>query len=309
MNLVLPFVQSEYALALDWIRWVKTFCGFQPNYVIHLLPFKGMDYEEAETLAKTVFKDCVVIPDEQGVVSDWKGGKPKRDARGPNSLFRQAAWHFYYAKKGPWFYCEVDCVPVKKDAFDLVLEEYESVSSDKPFLGTVMEATTRLWMNGSAIYPQDVPEQAPNLITMTEYTTGHEVAFDFAGAQQVVPKAHNSSLFQNIYLLEGKNKIPTFPKHKHLLKPETAFFHRCQDGSLMKMLAAEGNGSATEMNRTFPERLARCEEEIEPRKRPRAKVRHRRKRGPMSEATRQKIRDTLKLRREMELAQSDENLN
>lgn len=270
-----------------------------------------MDYHDAEEIAQRAFTDGTIIPDHEGRKSNWKTGDNWRDAAGPNSLFRIAAYHFQYAKKGPWFFCEPDCIPIRKDAFDLVWNEY--LAAAKPFMGTIVEIPG--WneriprrMNGVAIYAENAVMHAPTLLRPTEFEPGKELAFDIAGANEVVLKAHDSKLFQHIAEVNGE--LPTFPKHQYLIKPEVAFFHRCKDGSLIRMLAAGGNGASgietapgvretTGSQRItlseFRSRLSQAEQELEPRKRPRA--RRRRKRKPMSEATRQKLRDSWQRRR------------
>lgn len=268
-----------------------------------------MDYSDALITASTAFGECIVIPDHEGKKSNWKTGGNWRDATGPNSLFRIAAYHFQYAKNGPWFFCEPDCIPIKKDAFDLVWNEYLAVA--KPFMGTIVEMPG--WneriprrMNGVAIYAENAVMHAPSLLRPTEFEPGKELAFDIAGANEVVLKAHDSKLFQHIAEMNGE--LPTFPKHQFLIKPEVAFFHRCKDGSLIRMLAAGGNGASgietapgvrenTGSQRItlseFKKRLRESEMELEPRKRPRTRRRRKRRTIVRTSEQREKMLENL----------------
>jgi hypothetical protein len=264
MNVVLPFIASETNQAVRWLRWVLEYCGFQERHRLWLLPFKGIDTAEMKKTALLSFKEVDLITDALGVVSDWQTGAQWRDSRGPNSMFRQAAWHFYYAKVGPWFFCEPDCIPTKKDAFDSGDNEYRICG--KPFMGTIIqnrEDPDKPWLNGVAIYPADAVNEAPTLLQMAEFPNGMEIAFDRIGAPEVLPKAHDSKLFQNVYYALP-DEAPTFPRDAHLLKPETAFFHRNKDGTLINWLrgkpGADGHGMQGE-----PAARGRASVNVEPR--------------------------------------------
>jgi hypothetical protein len=263
LNICLPFVSSERQLALEWIRWVKDFCGFQDSHDLFLLPFRGVDHVAHVGLAKDVFANVNVIRDAEGRVSDWKSGALWRDALGPNSLFRQAAWHFYNeVKKGPWFFCEPDCCVIRKDAFDAAAAEY--VASGKPFMGVVVEMPTlneepKRRLNGTAIYHEKTPEIAPNLFISFEppQRPGIEAAFDIGGRGEVIPNTHNSRLFQHKDFGNDGKTPPTFPRDTDIILPHTAFFHRCKDGTLYRMLSkvgqpveAGGNGVEVKSPRT-----------------------------------------------------------
>lgn len=244
MNCVLPFIRSEYPLVLEWLTFVRDFC--QPRqHSLYLLPFKGinLDHGSAIPTAKSAFKEVNLIQDMHGVISDWKTEDQWRDARGPNWMFRQAADHFALIRQGPWLFLEPDCWPVTPDAFDLVEAEYDLVArpSGKIFMGTIINQPTMpeipRRLNGIAVYPENTPFHGHTLCQMQMYNqTGKEVAFDIAGANEVVPKSHDSKLFQHVHFARGGLEPPVFPLDKHLIRPETAFFHRCKDRSLSRML-------------------------------------------------------------------------
>ncbi len=236
MNVVLPFSLYDYDQAVDWIEWVAEFCGIQERHVLWLLPFKGMNSSRTTEAAKKAFKFVHEIQDAEGITSDWKSDDQFRDARGPNSMFRQAAWHFYLQKKGAWLFCEPDCIPTKPDAFDLIEKEYQSCGKD--FMGAYVNINGRERMNGSGVYPDNAVQLAPSLVKALEYPNGSEVAFDMAGAMEVMNQVHFSKLFQHVYWAR-ENQAPTFPGDRHLLEPETAFFHRNKDGTLIDMLRGE----------------------------------------------------------------------
>ena len=137
---MLPFIEREIPRVLRLLNWIMTLSG-QLNRTIYLLPFKGIDISKVRIHAAKAFSDVQEIKDNEGVATDWQQDEKVRDAAGPNSLFRQAAWYFHFKKElGPWLYLEPDCVPLTKTWDNEIETAYQSCG--KPFMGARMKSQT-----------------------------------------------------------------------------------------------------------------------------------------------------------------------
>src|SRR5882724_4646700 len=199
LNLVLPFIESDTPNVIRLLKWCAELSGKIPR-TIFLLPFKGLNFTEVKMYAERAFTDVQVIQDGEGVISDWKTDSKIRDAAGPNSMFRQAAWFFYFHQGlGSWLYLEPDCVPLKKDWIEQL--EADHFANGKPISGAKMEWGDEPYLNGVAIYPANVLNEAPQLVTqvMWQQHPEMEVAFDVAGRNHVLQKAHLTDKIQLSY--------------------------------------------------------------------------------------------------------------
>ncbi len=195
LSIVLPFIQSEEADVHVLLQRSLAISGQIPR-TLFLLPFKGMDITEIKKLSEQAFSDIRVIQDSEGIKSDWNGQERIRGAAGPNSLFRQAAWFFYFNPQRPsWLWLEPDCWPMTpRWLFDLEREHFEV---GKPFTGVKMKVADREYMNGVGIYPPNAV-QVPELVQSTIWKQHPEleVGFDVAGGDEVLKRAHITKLIQ-----------------------------------------------------------------------------------------------------------------
>jgi hypothetical protein len=240
MSIVLPFIEREVPQVLRLLDWMVELSG-QLKRTVYLLPFKGLVankkiYDQIFGAAERAFSDVQVIADNEGVTSDWKVDAKIRDAAGPNSLFRQAAWFFHFKPMlGPWLYLEPDCVPLKPTwADDLEAAYVTSATAGKPFFGAGMRSQTgEAYLNGAAIYPQNAVTLAASLVTRTmwkEYPE-METSFDMAGGKEVLRKSQITDLIQ----LDYRSADPK-------PKPGALLFHGDKDGKLIN------SGSKTRNN-------------------------------------------------------------
>lgn len=198
MSIVLPFIEREREQVLRLLDFLRQLNSGKPlRRTLYLVPFKGLKIEDVLEAARAAFSAVEVIRDHEGAVSDWKKGDKMRDAAGPNSLFRQAAWHFFLSKPpaGAWLWLEPDCVPLVAGWDETIEAAYRA--SGKPFLGASMKFSNgNEYLNGVAVYPRDAVTRAPALVTRTMWTNfpDLEIAFDVAGGADVLRQASLTDL-------------------------------------------------------------------------------------------------------------------
>lgn len=235
MVAVLPFIPKELEQVKSFLRRSNQLAGQIPR-TIFLLPFKGIDTSEIRKEAEAAFSQVGFILDSEGVTSDWQGRQQMRSAAGPNSLFRQAAWHFYLKKIGPWLWLEPDCWPqTERWFYDLEREYFDAM---KPFMGVKMGLPSgNEYVNGVAVYPWNAIQYAPLLVqsSMWEQHPEMEVGFDIAGGQEVLQKTHVTRKIQLMGPLARGNAE---------VRPETVLCHGRIDLSGGATSAGNGIGSS-----------------------------------------------------------------
>lgn len=232
MSVVIGFVEREIPRVLQLLAHMATLSG-RIDRTLYLLPCKGVRSEEITKAAQLAFVDVQLIDDNEGVTSDWRSDDKVRDAAGPNSLFRQAAWFFFLKRDlGPWLWLEPDCVPLSPDWCDRLEQAYRA--SGKPFLGTVMHwkqggTAPDAYLNGVAVYPQNAIALAPELVTRTmwEQFPEKEIAFDIAGGNAVHRQAHATDLIQLEYRGDGEPSA----------RPGAVLFHGDRSGKLLEEIS------------------------------------------------------------------------
>jgi hypothetical protein len=247
LNIVLPFIELDVPKVINLLKWCAELSGKVP-YSIFILPFKGINFTEVKMYAERAFADVQTITDSEGVTSDWRNDDKIRDAAGPNSMFRQAAWYFYFHQRlGPWLYLEPDCVPLKKDWIAIL--ESDHSAGGAAISGVKMEIGDRAYLNGVAIYPANVIQHTPGIVnrTMWQQHPEMEVAFDIGGGEQVLQQAHQTDKIQLCYRAK-------WYQADLLVDPKAVLFHGDRDGSLIETLRRQGISAAGKMadNRSQP---------------------------------------------------------
>jgi hypothetical protein len=227
LSIVLPFIEREIPRVLRLLDYMEQLSG-QLKRTVYLLPFKGLDIRLVTSRAEKAFADVQVIKDSEGVSSDWVKDEKIRDAAGPNSLFRQAAWYFHFKPMlGPWLYLEPDCVPLVATWDDQLEAAYRL--SGRPFLGAPMKwQNGDEYLNGAAIYPQNAVTLAPLLVTRTMWNEfpEKEIAFDIAGGPEVLRRSNFTDLIQ----LEYRSDAPA-------VRNGAVLFHGDRSGKLFETLS------------------------------------------------------------------------
>lgn len=223
LAVVLPFIEREREQVLRLIDWILKLSGKPLSRTLYLVPFKGLKIDDVLAAARETFADVKVIADSEGATSDWKKGDKVRDAAGPNSLFRQAAWWFHLHRElGPWLWMEPDCVPLSAGWSEALETAYRA--SGKPFLGARMKFAAGDYLNGAAVYPRDAVVRAPSLVSRATWTEfpDFEAAFDVAGGAEVLRQATLTDLIALPALGEPRK--------------EAVLFHGDRDGELLQKL-------------------------------------------------------------------------
>ncbi len=244
MHVAISIAEHEIPMAHRWFDFVCELGGTD-GHSLHLIfagnssPVAGMILPKAN---KAFNGNVSTIKDEEEQTSDWQITEPMRSASGPNSSFRQVAWHFYHAKLGPYFWCELDCIPLQKDWMDRLESEYKTCG--KPFMGANVEIeNVPPHMSGNGIYV-NVPENAPTLIQRTEWKPKgqglrYELAFDIAGAREVMPKAHFTTLIQHKFRFKGFESRYEFDA---VIDKNAVVFHSDKKGTIYKYLRENLSG-------------------------------------------------------------------
>lgn len=213
-------------------KWLLSFLG---EMGMTQAPFwlacsRECDVEELLGLARKAFSVVHFLEDRENMKSNWhEPGDHPKSASGPNSLFRQIAWHFYVPKLGPWLFLEPDAVPCTRDWYERISTDYRICG--KPFMGfhvnPVNHPGVPPHMSGVAVYSDRLPEIASKAIEVGS------VAFDIAGVTQILPQSHHTPLIYHKY------RAPSFTSKEDFdsrVPAHLAIFHACKDGSIYPFL-------------------------------------------------------------------------
>lgn len=248
MNVAMSIVEHEKEAALRWLKWADELGT--AGHRLFLLFTAGWDASEVKTKAELAFFGATsFIQDAEAQTSDWQEHEAARSASGPNSSFRQIAWHMSVNKLGPWLFCETDAIPLKKGWLEALEAEY--IKGGMPFMGAKVEIPgIDTHLSGNAIYPQETPSHAPSLVMRSDWipsgsNTRYELAFDIAGAREVLPKSHFTPLIQHIFRHPGFKSRKEF---EAVIDPNAVLFHSNKDGSIFRYLRNEDVLPSLEQN-------------------------------------------------------------
>lgn len=144
-------------------------------------------------------------------------------------------------------FCEADSVPMRPDWAVALQDDYQQ--RKQPFVGVFIPSThaaihefgfPAFHLTGNAIYPHNARELAPSieqcLVASTEDCPWKEKgwAWDLFCAHEIMPQAEQTPLIQQLW------RPPVWTaKMLNWIKPQTALYHQCKDGSLIIALASE----------------------------------------------------------------------
>jgi len=253
---VLPFCQKDVVQAralLGWIGELRTTTDRIPHSILlaadKKVPLEIIRDMKAQALAIFHSADATLIN-----VPDDRQAWPK----GPNFMFHNVSQVVQQRYRVPWLWLEPDCVPLVDNWLDRLAWEYGLCP--KHFMGTM--ATVALspdlperHMSGCAIYPTNAYE-------IMKEACASDIAFDYASAGSILGKnrAWETKL---IYEIWGTHSvIPTFKAIKApddadnvlvpAVIPESAvLFHRCKDGSLIRLLRKQRSPQPEEVVKSF----------------------------------------------------------
>jgi FkbM family methyltransferase len=147
--------------------------------------------------------------------------------QGANYLFRFSASWLENKQDCPYFlWLEPDAIPVSPGWMDTLEAEYKR--GGKPFMGERVDLGEKrpdvpIHMTGIGIY------QNPIYMLAGEAYRAHDVAWDIASKDQILPHCHFTKMIQH-YWQHG-----TFTSLDGI-RPETVVFHSSKDGSLIDLL-------------------------------------------------------------------------
>lgn len=228
--LILPFSFKDSSLAHDFFKWVHELDGELPQHSCALLASPEVPDAEVKAIvaaARLVFKNLDLIRPRPFEDKGWP--------EACNHLF-QVAVKYAKQRKQPFFWCEVDAIPLKAGWLDAFAEEY--AHSRKPFLGYLHDVPID-HINGVAIYPHDVEKYNPECLKPHRNAHG-PLSWDVIEPQLTIRHTHVTQLIHHQYW-QGDivgSTAPTFKSVASLkmLRPRAVLFHRNKDGSLIKWL-------------------------------------------------------------------------
>jgi FkbM family methyltransferase len=220
MLVIYPFSVPDQELALKNARWIAEL-GSCAKHDIFILSDRRCDIPTVQGIVDTL-KPLFKIVQHRWTQSDIDGWP-----EGANHMFCYATALIQHTKEWPCFmWMEPDAIPIKAGWMDQLEEEYRRAG--KPFMGEKVDLGTKrpdvpIHMSGVGIY------QNPIYLLAGEAYRAHEVAWDIAAKDQILPHCHFTKLIQHYW------KHGTF-QNLEGLRPETVVFHSSKDGSLIDLL-------------------------------------------------------------------------
>lgn len=228
IQVILPCCKADESQAMTLLSWIGQMGKVEAPFF--LLCDSGCQVKHLLELAERAFTSVKYLPDYENILSDWNSqAAGAKSAAGPNSLFRQALWHFA-STKDPWLFLEPDAIPCRPDWLALIDKEYHSAK--KPFMGFNVNESTHpgvrgQHMSGVAVYPANSPAYFRKTILASN------VAFDIAIASSVMEYMHDTKLIFHRY------RPPTFADQEDFegrVTKDLAIYHSCKDGSIYPFL-------------------------------------------------------------------------
>jgi hypothetical protein len=229
LNVLIPCCKHDQHLVVMLLEWIAEMG--KVDAPMFLLCDNECSVQHLMELADKAFTSTKWLKDYENIKSDWSSDKPgAKSAAGPNSLFRQAVWHFAGSNAGPWLFLEPDAIPCRPDWLTVLDKQYHE--KGKPFMGFLVSrethpGVTAQHMSGVAIYPANSPAYFRKSILSSP------TAFDIATAESVLPHLANTNLIFHRY------RPPTFDSQKDFderVTREVALWHACKDGSIFSFL-------------------------------------------------------------------------
>ena len=218
MKIVFPFSLPDQELALRNVEWMNELGGCHGHECL-IIHDKRCAPEKVSSIFLELTKafDKVEIIKAQSEIDGWP--------QGANYFFRVVA--AILQDKCPYFFwMEPDAIPLSPGWLDALEAEYKRAG--RLFMGECVDIRDKrpdvpVHMSGVAIYAN------PLHLHAGEAYRAHDVAWDIAAKDQIVPKAHFTKMIQHYW------KHGTFT-HLDEIRPETVIFHSSKDGSLIDVL-------------------------------------------------------------------------
>jgi hypothetical protein len=223
--------QRDFQLALKWLKWVAALhkrepmpCPLVAFGVRSLSPEQFAQLRNAASDAPIQWAWC---QDED------ESGYPKSASH----LFLRTLTYCEERYPGePVLWVEADAIPMRPSWLAEIAKEYAECG--RPFLGVIVRGHGHDHLSGCSVYPPDWRAKAPMLAAVLGapdifWGPGLGQAFDSWAAPEIVPQAAEAKTIQQIW----RPLLPLTERWRRKNIPdETALFHQCKDGSLIKIL-------------------------------------------------------------------------
>ena len=229
---VLPVSRPDYHLAVKWLKWAIALNKHDEPMRVHplvVLCAASLEANHFEALRHMLFNthdDWICIQIEELHERPDLGY-----AYAANCMFKAALETTEQLFRGsPMLWIEADTTPTRSTWVQEIAAEYAVCR--KVFMGDFHPHGTIPHMTGNAVYGPQWREAAPSLAALPG-PHPHQ-GWDSSCAFQTVPQMHKAKTIQQVWI------CPRFTESNvnSIVRPETALFHRCKDGSLIDVLAA-----------------------------------------------------------------------
>lgn len=240
MNVAIAYGPWDEAQFKRWLQWCAELGGNQ-NHSLTVLPFKGLTFNQSEAQG---WKSVTVLRDGYGLESEWSGNGEQRCASGPNASWRQVAMHFAVNNLGPFLWMESDAIPLTSNWLDRIEGEYKQAG--KRYMGANVNVEgIPQHLSGISVYPGYCGHTAINLMLPRHANIGGknlEIAFDVAGAPDILPNAHFTRLIQHRFRAAP---ITSQDEFERIVDKEAVIYHSDKTGSTINLVRNKVFGHVT----------------------------------------------------------------
>lgn len=226
MLVVLNFCHRDQVLALQNAEWIASLAGSSEHkWIVAANQMAGRgDYPQriADALRKK-YPQVEILVHYDSDERQWPYAQ--------NHAFQRCAQYVHGKYDEAWLWLECDAIPLGDGWLDTLAEEYQRMN--RPFMGMLVDVTQSngmpipQHMSGVGIYPGHVAMHSIQAMTCTG------LAFDMAGAEEVMPKAHFTNLVHHVYQAPS---IDSDERFNSMVRKDAVLFHQQKDGALIEYL-------------------------------------------------------------------------
>lgn len=223
---VITVARFDWNLAVKLLTWWAAMLRGQPNKTpVIALCSPDLTEEQRDALGDSGLPNLSLVVAKNVKECGYFGG--------PNQMMK-AALHFCENKlpDRAMIWMEADCVPTHANWVDSIMTEYRDCG--RPFMGDVQRGGGIPHLTGVAVYHPNWRKLAPSLTALPGPIV--EMGWDSQCAHDILPRSHIAKTIQQIW----RPPLPiTAEWAAKNIRPETALFHQCKDGSLIDVLCLQ----------------------------------------------------------------------
>src|SRR5215831_15428469 len=187
MNVALAYSHRDHQACKELLEWIKELGGC-PNHTLLLCHEGVLDKAIVEPIserAQAAFGKVNEIIAHANIIDEWP--MPH------NYMWRTCTAAMSYKTDVRYFlWMEPDAIPIVPGWLELIEKEF--IACKKPFMGARVEVKNiPLHMSGIGVYPNPLYEFAGEAYRATDE------AFDMAGKDQIIPRAHWTNLIEHAW--------------------------------------------------------------------------------------------------------------